>query len=95
MGSPSLGGGSFLWIRAGAGKWTVKTEPLPGSLVTVTSPPIVRASLRAMARPRPVPPKRPSGEGPKRIVSYLEWAAIAHPRAYLGSHHANAGRACN
>ena len=35
-----------------------KTEPLPGSLVTVTSPPIMRASLRVMARPRPVPPKR-------------------------------------
>jgi hypothetical protein len=28
------------------GKRTVKTEPLPGSLVTVTSPPIMRASLR-------------------------------------------------
>ena len=38
------------------GKRTVKTEPLPGSLVTVTSPPIMRASLRVMARPRPVPP---------------------------------------
>jgi hypothetical protein len=30
----------------------------PGSLVTVTSPPIMRASLRVMARPSPVPPKR-------------------------------------
>jgi hypothetical protein len=39
------------------GRRTVKTEPLPGSLVTVTSPPIMRASLRAMARPSPVPPK--------------------------------------
>jgi hypothetical protein len=28
------------------GRRTVKTEPLPGSLVTVTSPPIMRASLR-------------------------------------------------
>src|SRR6516164_5301333 len=28
---------------------TVKTEPLPGSLATVTSPPIMRASLREMA----------------------------------------------
>jgi hypothetical protein len=26
----------------------VNTEPLPGSLVTVTSPPIMRASLRVM-----------------------------------------------
>src|SRR5262250_3439615 len=40
------------------GRRTVKTEPLPGSLVTVTSPPIRRASLRVMARPSPVPPKR-------------------------------------
>jgi hypothetical protein len=38
------------------GKRTVNTEPLPGSLATVTSPPIMRASLRVMARPRPVPP---------------------------------------
>ena len=28
------------------GRRTVNTEPLPGSLVTVTSPPIMRASLR-------------------------------------------------
>src|SRR6516165_5829048 len=40
------------------GRRTVKTEPLPASLVTVTSPPIMRASLRERARPRPVPPKR-------------------------------------
>jgi len=33
------------------GKRTVKAEPLPGSLVTVTSPPIIRASFRVMARP--------------------------------------------
>jgi hypothetical protein len=33
------------------GSRTVKTEPLPGSLVAVTSPPIMRASLRVMARP--------------------------------------------
>ena len=37
---------------------TVKTEPVPASLITVTSPPIMRASLRVMARPSPVPPKR-------------------------------------
>jgi hypothetical protein len=29
----------------------LNTEPLPGSLVTVTSPPIMRASLREIARP--------------------------------------------
>ena len=44
--------------RAPPGKHTVNTDPLPGSLVTVTSPPIMRASLRVMARPRPVPPNR-------------------------------------
>src|SRR5262249_48249941 len=38
------------------GKRTVNTEPLPCSLFTVTSPPIMRASLRVMAKPRPVPP---------------------------------------
>jgi hypothetical protein len=38
------------------GRRTVKTEPLPGSLATVTSPPIMRASLREMASPSPVPP---------------------------------------
>src|SRR5258706_9577778 len=39
-----------------AGRRTVKIEPLPISLVTVTSPPIMRASLRERARPSPVPP---------------------------------------
>src|SRR6516165_957155 len=38
------------------GRRTVKTEPSPGSLATVTSPPIMRASLRVIARPSPVPP---------------------------------------
>ena len=33
-------------------------SPKPGSLVTVTSPPIMRASLSERARPSPVPPKR-------------------------------------
>jgi len=42
------------WLRAGIR--TVNTEPLPGSLATVTSPPIMRASLRDRARPSPVPP---------------------------------------
>ncbi len=48
--------GSVGQCPAPAGRRTVKTEPLPGSLVTVTSPPIMRASLRVMARPSPVPP---------------------------------------
>src|SRR5262249_53832416 len=38
------------------GSRTVNTEPLPSSLATTTSPPIMRASLREMARPSPVPP---------------------------------------
>jgi hypothetical protein len=43
------------WV-APLGRRTVKTEPLPGSLVTITSPRIMRASLREIARPSPVPP---------------------------------------
>src|SRR6266700_2353804 len=58
--SPPCGLVSSVEFVAGAlttpGRRTVKTEPLPGSLVTVTSPPIMRASLRVMARPSPVPP---------------------------------------
>src|SRR6516162_6384209 len=60
--SPACGLISSLEPLAGAsmrpGRRTVKTEPLPGSLATVTSPPIMRASLRVIASPRPVPPKR-------------------------------------
>ena len=37
---------------------TVKVEPLPGTLSTVTLPPISSASRRTIERPRPVPPKR-------------------------------------
>src|SRR5262249_8859310 len=44
-----------VYAFAPPGRRTVKTEPLPASLVTVTSPPIRRASLRVMARPSPVP----------------------------------------
>src|SRR5260370_39159967 len=38
------------------GRRTVKTEPLPGSLATAASPPIMRASLRVLAGPTPAPP---------------------------------------
>jgi hypothetical protein len=41
----------------------VKTEPLPGSIVTVTSPSIMRASLRDKASPEPDPPVAPRGQG--------------------------------
>jgi hypothetical protein len=40
----------FAYVSAPVGSRTVKTEPLPGWLVTMTSSPIMRASLRAMAR---------------------------------------------
>ena len=36
----------------------MNTEPLPDSLATVASPPVIRASLRRIASPSPVPPKR-------------------------------------
>jgi transcriptional regulator with XRE-family HTH domain len=52
------GGSSPIYVCSPPGSRTANTEPFPGSLVTVTSPPIMRASLRVMARPRPVPPKR-------------------------------------
>jgi hypothetical protein len=39
-----------------AGSLIVKVLPRPGSLSTVTSPPINRQSRRESARPRPVPP---------------------------------------
>jgi hypothetical protein len=45
--------GGFDYGVAPLGRRTVKTEPLPGSLVTVTSLPIMRASLRESARPSP------------------------------------------
>ena len=56
--SPRRRGSYGVYVCAPPGRRTVNTEPLPGSLVTVTSPPIMRASLRAMASPSPVPPKR-------------------------------------
>src|SRR5262249_43828031 len=57
--TPLVGAAGYgLYVFAPAGRRTVKTEPLPGSLATVTSPPIMRASLRVMARPSPEPPKR-------------------------------------
>ena len=39
-----------------AGKRAVNVEPLPNSLMTVTSPPIIWQILRVIARPSPVPP---------------------------------------
>jgi hypothetical protein len=55
------------------GRRSVNTEPLPGSLVTVTPPPIMRASLRARSAktllPKPPsanPAHRPSRRGRQR-----------------------------
>src|SRR5258708_13347439 len=58
--------GKFHRVPVPPGRRTVNTEPLPSSLVTVTSPPIMRASLRDSARPSPVPPYR-------RAVSESAW----------------------
>ena len=67
-----------------AGRRTVNTEPLPGSLVTVTSPPIMRASLRVMARPSPVPPKRCA-------VVASAWVNSSNSFACCSGGHADAG----
>jgi hypothetical protein len=39
---------------------SLNTDPLPGSLATVTSSPFIRASFRQIARPGPVPPSAES-----------------------------------
>ena len=39
---------------------SLNTDPLPGSLATVMSSPIIRASFRQIARPSPVPPSAES-----------------------------------
>src|SRR5262249_40828282 len=39
-----------------SGRRTVNTEPLPGSLFTVMSPPIIWQNFRLITSPRPVPP---------------------------------------
>lgn len=45
---------------------SVKVDPTPGSLLTVSVPPIASASRRLMARPRPVPPYT-------RVVEESSW----------------------
>ncbi len=60
-----------------AGRRTVNTEPLPGSLATVTSPPIMRASLRVMASPSPVPPKRCAVEASAWVNSSNSFACCS------------------
>src|SRR5882757_6418667 len=71
--------GYGVYVCAPPGRRTVKAEPLPGSLVTVTSPPIMRASLRAIARPSPVPPKRCA-------VGLLKpWPSVLTPRSTVSA----------
>ena len=50
-----LGPGVLWGSRQSRGSRRWKTLPVPGSLSTVTSPFIARASLRLIASPRPVP----------------------------------------
>jgi hypothetical protein len=52
---------------------SVNTDPLPGLLATVTSSPIIRASLRQIARPSHVPPS-------------AERARVAHSRSSRPMH---------
>jgi hypothetical protein len=71
--------GYGVYVCAPPGRRTVKAEPLPGSLVTVTSPPIMRASLRLMERPRPVLPKRCA-------VGLLKpWPSVLTPRSTVSA----------
>ena len=67
-----------------AGKRTVKTEPLPGSLVTVTSPPIMRASLRVIAKSEAGAAVLPGGRG-IGLAEFLEQLRLLLRR------HADAG----
>jgi hypothetical protein len=50
----------------------VNTEPLLGLLATVTSPPIMRASLRESARPSPVPPTSSRSTASQEAVSEFQ-----------------------
>jgi hypothetical protein len=65
----------------------VNTEPFPGSLVTVTSPPIMRASFRVMARPKPVPPKRCAvvASSPTRMNTRSRFESESHKGIGIGS----------
>jgi hypothetical protein len=67
----------FDHAAAPPGRRTVKTEPLPGSLAKVTSPPIMRASLREMARPSPVLEQF-------RLLLRLDGGASGSPNMSLG-----------
>jgi hypothetical protein len=59
------------------GRRTVNTEPLPGSLVTVTSPPIIRACATGQAR---APSRRSAARIRLRLVMVGDPAAPAFER---------------
>jgi hypothetical protein len=65
------------------GRRTVNTEPLPGSLSTVMSPPIIWQKRLLIARPRPVPPYL-------RVVEALGLGKFLEQLAHLLRRHANA-----
>jgi hypothetical protein len=71
------------YAPATPGRRTVNTDPLPGSLVTVTSPPIMRASLREMASSRPVQPfaAAETPRRPDRRASRDKMACCSHSQA--------------
>src|SRR5262249_38356001 len=45
-----VGAAGYLFVSAPAGRRALKTQPLPGSLVTLTSPPISRARFKGQSR---------------------------------------------
>ena len=79
---------------AAAGRRTVKTEPFPGSLVTVTSPPIMRASLRVMASPETgaAEPLRGRGIGLGELLEQLRLLLGRHADAGVGDGQAQSSR---
>jgi hypothetical protein len=66
---------------------------MPGSLVTVTSPPIMRASLRVMAKPSPVKGSVFTVRLPGGADTSAESADILKQRTALVPHSPAAGSA--
>src|SRR5262249_22828688 len=87
---PPVGNFHGVYVCSPPGRRTVKTEPLPGSLATVTSPPIMRASLRVMASPSPVRPKCCAVRNSRRLISNMARfpppasAGVPSPRLLAG-----------
>jgi hypothetical protein len=62
-----------------------KYRALPGSLIAVTSPPIMRASLRDNARPNPVPRCQRIGLG-EVLDSFASCSAVSAPPSGQAHH---------